>query len=63
MATFLNCGKHTTISGGMQMASNIKSILDLVFQFTPARGVGAGMSSALWLTPPRANTPECPFSA
>ncbi len=26
-------------------------------------GVGAGMSSALWLTPPHASTPECPFSA
>ena len=24
---------------------------------------GVGMSSVLWLTPPHANTPECPFSA
>ena len=25
--------------------------------------VGAGMSSALWLTPPHDCTPKCPFSA
>ena len=38
---------------------------DLVVSQSPALRFlgGVGMSSVLWLTPPHANTPECPFSA